>query len=251
MLRLSALIAMITAACLVSGCAAPLIAGLTLNELSSFTSFISTGLTGKGLGEHALDLATGDDCRIVETLLRDDREFCETRNSAATEKDFKGLIGMAAAEMKRQDLAAAAAEQENTDVAPLDYPSGLVVADGEKARGLVDYLAAAEAKEPIVVDSAPRPIQLASATSDLPPRPPTLPGFGVQVGTFLNADNAAALAKRLRTDGYTVLVGKHIDGQNRSWTIIRVAGFPDSRSAEKAAAALSRRQNSPMMVVKL
>ena len=80
-------------ACAVSGCAVPIIGGLTLGEWSSGASLISSGLTGKSLSEQGLDLATGKDCRVVEAALRDDRQFCEVRGSDATKSDFKGLIG--------------------------------------------------------------------------------------------------------------------------------------------------------------
>ena len=79
---------------LLGGCALPLLGGLTLNEMSSGTSVISTGLTGKGLGEHALDAVTGKDCRITESLLRDDRDLCEERDSPATKDDFKGVAAL-------------------------------------------------------------------------------------------------------------------------------------------------------------
>ena len=41
------------------------------------------------------DLATGKNCRLIEGVVRDDRKVCETQNSPATKKDFKGLSGLA------------------------------------------------------------------------------------------------------------------------------------------------------------
>jgi len=87
------------------GCAAPFIAGLTLNELSSGTSIISTGLTGKGLIEHIADAITGKDCRVIEGLARDTRDVCEEPNSVATRSDFKGLIGMIEGDNRELDIA--------------------------------------------------------------------------------------------------------------------------------------------------
>ncbi len=72
-------------------CALPVVAGLSLNEVSSAGSLVSTLATGKGLGEHALDLATGRDCRILEGLTRKDRGVCEPEGSPATAGDFKGI----------------------------------------------------------------------------------------------------------------------------------------------------------------
>ena len=77
-----------------SGRAVPLVAGFTVVELGTAGSLVSTAATGKGLGEHAMDAATGQDCRIVEAMVRDDREICEPENSPATEKDWKGFASL-------------------------------------------------------------------------------------------------------------------------------------------------------------
>jgi len=80
---------------LLSGCSAPLFAGMSLGEFGFVTSLFSTAATGKGLGEHAMDAATGRDCRIVEGLAREDRKLCERKTSPALEKDWKGLASLA------------------------------------------------------------------------------------------------------------------------------------------------------------
>ena len=77
-----------------SGCGAPLFAGLTLAELSTAGSLISTAVTGKGLGEHAMDAATGRDCRIIDAMVRSDRRLCEHKNSPTLENDWKGLANI-------------------------------------------------------------------------------------------------------------------------------------------------------------
>lgn len=77
-----------------SGCGIPLIAGMTLAELSTAGSLVSTAATGKGLSEHAMDAATGRDCRIFESMVRADRKLCERKNSLALEKDWKGLASI-------------------------------------------------------------------------------------------------------------------------------------------------------------
>ena len=65
------------------GCATPLlVAGAT-----------SAVLTGKGLHDHALSGVTSKDCKTLEGAVREDRELCEERDSAAAEKDFKGILG--------------------------------------------------------------------------------------------------------------------------------------------------------------
>jgi hypothetical protein len=77
-----------------SGCGMPLIAGMTIAELSTAGSLISTAATGKGLSEHAMDAATGRDCRIIDSMVRDDRSLCERKNSPALDKDWKGLASI-------------------------------------------------------------------------------------------------------------------------------------------------------------
>lgn len=80
--------------CALSGCGAPLLAGLSLTELATTGSLISTAATGKGFSEYAMDAATGRDCRIVEGIVRQDRHVCERWGSPASKKDWKGLTHM-------------------------------------------------------------------------------------------------------------------------------------------------------------
>jgi hypothetical protein len=77
-----------------SGCGIPLFAGLTIAELSTAGSFVTTAATGKGLSEYAMDAVSGRDCRIFESLIRDDRKVCEPTDSLATKKDWKGLASI-------------------------------------------------------------------------------------------------------------------------------------------------------------
>jgi hypothetical protein len=91
-------------AILISGCAIPIVAGLTLNELNSTTSIFSSGLTGKGLTDHAVSFVLKRNCNLVAGTMRAGRKLCEPRGSAATKKDFGGaigfVIGAAALDMK-------------------------------------------------------------------------------------------------------------------------------------------------------
>ena len=77
-----------------TGCAETIIAGLTISELLTTGSIVSSILSGKGLGEHALDIATGQDCRILDAIFRKDRALCEPKDSIATKGDFKGLVAL-------------------------------------------------------------------------------------------------------------------------------------------------------------
>jgi len=77
----------------VSGCV-PVIGTLTLNDLMTGTSLMTTALTGKSLSDHALSIATGEDCSLMDAALEKDRHICETTGSKATEGEFKGLLAM-------------------------------------------------------------------------------------------------------------------------------------------------------------
>jgi hypothetical protein len=77
-----------------SGCGIPLFAGLTIVELSTAGSLITTAATGKGLSEYAMDAVSGRDCRIFESLIRDDRKVCEPKGSLALDRDWKGLASI-------------------------------------------------------------------------------------------------------------------------------------------------------------
>jgi len=67
---------------------------MTIGEFSLFGSLFSTAATGKGLGEHAMDAATGRDCRILAGLAREDRRLCERKNSPALDDDWPGLASI-------------------------------------------------------------------------------------------------------------------------------------------------------------
>ena len=77
-----------------TGCAETIIAGLTISEIFTGGSIVSSILSGKGFGEHALDIVTGQDCRILDAIFRKDRAICEPKGSDATKDDFKGLIAL-------------------------------------------------------------------------------------------------------------------------------------------------------------
>lgn len=82
--------------CLLSGCAVPVIGPLTLSHLSTIASAATMTVQGKGAAEVALDAATGKDCRMIEGVMRNDRQICEENGSAATDADFKGVIAFLA-----------------------------------------------------------------------------------------------------------------------------------------------------------
>lgn len=90
-MRLVALTAILASTTILGGCAGT-IAGVSLSSISSFAGFASTIFTGADLGEHAVSLVTGKDCRFSEGLVREDRDICEEPGSAATRNDFHGIF---------------------------------------------------------------------------------------------------------------------------------------------------------------
>lgn len=100
-----------------AGCSTPMFAGLTIGEFSLFGSLFSTAATGKSLGEHAMDAATGRDCNILEGLAREDRQVCERKNSPAVEGDWRGLASLG-------DDSEPSRERPYPDTPPRDGPNG-------------------------------------------------------------------------------------------------------------------------------
>lgn len=89
------------AACFLAGCAAPLVLGVPTLFV---TEVAPRAVNGKGLAEDGVDMATGKDCRVIESAVRKDRKFCETRGSPPTEKDFKGFSSLQATPAKSLHL---------------------------------------------------------------------------------------------------------------------------------------------------
>lgn len=87
--QVSLLVAMATG---LSGCAAPIVAGMTLGTLSTIVDTASSILTGKSVEEHVLSWVTGKDCNLTESILRKDRKFCEEEGSIQTADDFRGIF---------------------------------------------------------------------------------------------------------------------------------------------------------------
>lgn len=91
---LAAIAIALVGATLVGGCAQIASAPLALADSLTVVSWVSTAVSGKGLGEHALDFVTGKDCSFLGAALRADRDLCEPPGSPATEDDFEGLAGL-------------------------------------------------------------------------------------------------------------------------------------------------------------
>jgi len=95
MRQLIATIAVLSLAGLVlSGCATAVVGGITLGEITTAAGIASVGATGKGLPDHALSAMTGKDCRVLEGIVRRNRQICEEPGSPATAEDFHGVVAL-------------------------------------------------------------------------------------------------------------------------------------------------------------
>jgi hypothetical protein len=92
--RKTGIAATLAAGLMVSGCASPIIGALTIGEVATIAGIVSTFMSGQDLTEHALSAATGQDCRILESMLRSERDFCVDHNDATTGDDFEGVMAM-------------------------------------------------------------------------------------------------------------------------------------------------------------
>lgn len=65
--------------------------------------------------------------------------------------------------------------------------------------------------------------------------------FTVQLGAFLNRENARRLAGLLETRGYAPDVSTKMDARKRVWHLVRVGSHPDRQSASTAASDIERK----------
>ncbi|WOF75591.1 hypothetical protein QMT40_003264 [Parvibaculaceae bacterium PLY_AMNH_Bact1] len=93
-IRKSGIAATMAAGLMLSGCASPIIGALTIGEVASIAGLVSTFMSGQDLTEHALSAATGKDCRILEAMLRSERDFCVDHSDSATQNDFEGVVAL-------------------------------------------------------------------------------------------------------------------------------------------------------------
>lgn len=92
--KTAAILGLCLASFALSGCATAIIGGITVGEISAAAGLASVSTTGKGLQDHALSAVTGQDCRLLEGIIRRNRRVCEEPGSPATENDFRGIVVM-------------------------------------------------------------------------------------------------------------------------------------------------------------
>jgi hypothetical protein len=120
-------LAAVCAACvLLSGCAAPVIGGLTLGTLGTIVDAVATIFTGKSVEEHALGWILGKNCNLTEGILRKARKICEERDSVEANKDFTGFFpsfgGSGVAPLERYALALSEERAHDAPLPPVGVP---------------------------------------------------------------------------------------------------------------------------------
>ncbi len=98
-----------------TGCAS--VITLAAQRIITGAGIISLASTGKGLSDHALDMITQQDCRILDGIMREERGVCEKPGSLATRNDFKGLMVASTAQEQTQ---AEASQVQESSPAPLE-----------------------------------------------------------------------------------------------------------------------------------
>ena len=137
--------------------------------------------------------------------------------------------------------------------------TGLTWRSGPLAEPVAAKKPAAPAEETVAVTPAPPPAAVAPIGAP-PAAPvasaPAVPAsvadtagvqLAVQVGAFLEKENADKLVERLKEEGYSpqiVLAGQ----APRQWNFVRVGPYHDWEEASEIAAVLSRDQVAPAVV---
>ncbi|MEE8173523.1 MAG: hypothetical protein V3T62_11390 [Alphaproteobacteria bacterium] len=206
---------MLGAGGVLSGCALPFAGPLALSDILTGVSIFSTAATGKGTTELALDLVTGQDCRLLEGIMRADRDFCEEPGSAATEEDFKGLVAWL------EDSEPASPSPGDDDaahimVADIGLPDATPT---QPVTAAVDSTAA-----PAVVSAPPRTVALASLTE--------LPAEWIVLASAQFGPEPAGLGAIAPASGTSDLI--HAKFDSSPLPFIRATRTPDGDLADRA-----------------
>lgn len=131
--------------------------------------------------------------------------------------------------------ASPAKQAHSTPVAVRDDGSGesspapIPVADGDDVR----VIERADASAPAIAEDLNKASQ---------------PSYSVQVGVFLDENNANRLVRDLRDKGYTPIVLKATDDQFRVWYAVRIGAYTSKTSATQAAASIARQEKIRVIV---
>ena len=129
---------------------------------------------------------------------------------------------------------------------PLVVEAEPVTQEDQPAVESDDDKAAIDADQPAVEEDKPA---VAAANESDDQVQPGIPGkFAVQLGAFLQADNAGILAKKLEKRGYEVDIVPRQDSHGRTWYLVRYGIFPNRAEATAVAMELKFRENLEALV---
>ncbi len=75
--------------------------------------------------------------------------------------------------------------------------------------------------------------------------------YAVQVGAFLNSENAYAFAEKLKGRGYPAYIFYYADTQGNAWNAVRAGDFPDPETAKNAAIEFEGKENITAIVTRI
>ncbi len=75
--------------------------------------------------------------------------------------------------------------------------------------------------------------------------------YAVQVGAFLNRENAYAFAEKLKGRGYPAYVFHYTDTKGNAWNAVRAGDFPDPETAKSAAIEFEGKENITAIVTRI
>lgn len=73
----------------------------------------------------------------------------------------------------------------------------------------------------------------------------------MQVGAFLNGDNAVKFAEKLRGRGYPAYVFQYTDTAGNHWNAVRAGDFKDVAAARAVAADFEEKEKITAIVTKI
>ena len=255
---------------MLAACAGPVVLGINLGTASTVGSLAATAATGRGLGEHAVSALAEKDCRLIEPVFREDRKFCEEYDSPARKEDFKGLADLFdKPEDQRATMMAQVSPQAGGDIVVDKPETETTAARAVEAVEVAPVTGVTEA--PPTAPAIPASHAAMPSRTKLPAAPPAPKAkpaaeraiaaagtataaaaagpFSVRVGTYANAANAEAFARRLRADGYQAQVSRLRGDAKKFMSVVHITGFRDAAAAERAAAAVAREHDTQPKVV--
>ncbi len=159
------------------------------------------------------------------------------REIAAAER---GVQKQVAAELA---VPAGAAQQPSAAAnKPAGAPAG---ASAAEVPGTAETAAAARPANPrvaaVACEAAPDLVSTAAT-------PAEAHKYAVQIGAFLDANNALRLASEFKAKGYQPCLMKAADKQGRRWTVVRMGAFEDVGKASLYARSISGREQTVALV---